>query len=78
MFILALFITIAVVVTRSSDDDPDEATMNDSPARVINRMEFLELMQTLDLPIEGNHIKCHRIVVRIKYEYFNSIKIIIR
>lgn len=55
MFILALVITIAVVVTRNSDDDQDEEAMNTSPGRPLNRNDFLALMLTFDGPINGKN-----------------------
>lgn len=53
-FILALVITIAVVVTRDSDDDSnDEQSRTDNPGRIVNRNEFSTLMQSFDGPISG-------------------------
>lgn len=58
VFLLALIITIAVMVTRDNDDDdsPNEST-NNRPARLINPNEFFQLMQTFDGPINGNMIE---------------------
>lgn len=54
VFILALVITIAVVVTRNSDDDSDENMRNENPARAVRTDEFITLMQSFDGPITGN------------------------
>lgn len=64
MFILALVITIAVVVTRNSEDDTSDENMgNTNPARAVNTDEFFTLMQSFDGPIAGNFV-CRLIVIR--------------
>lgn len=55
VFVLALIITIAVVITRDNDDgDPADESTNNRPARFINPNEFFTLMETFDGPINGN------------------------
>lgn len=67
VFILALVITIAVVVTRSDDDQDDQNAINDNPARPINSNEFYTLMQAFGGPINGNLV-----VVLWSYQKFSK------
>lgn len=55
VFVLALIITIALVVTRSDDEDVDGISVQDSEnrGRTINANEFQILMNTFDGPIDG-------------------------
>lgn len=53
VFILALVITIALLISRSGDADEEDSS-NDSPGRVLNSTEFLILMQSNPFPIDGN------------------------
>lgn len=53
MFILALVITIAVVVTGNSEDDQTDESSNNNPGRFINTNEFFTLMGTFNGPIAG-------------------------
>lgn len=57
MFVLALVITIAVLIA-NSDSDIDKLNKNssESPARSLNSTEFLILMKSFDLPIEGKNM----------------------
>lgn len=54
VIILAIVITIAVLVTRNNDDDPNENSLNTNPAKFMNSSEFLMLMETFNGPIPGN------------------------
>lgn len=55
MFVLALIITIALVVTRNADEDIDEPSLPDpeNRGRMFNANEFQILMKTFDGPIDG-------------------------
>lgn len=53
VFILALVITVALLISRSGDVDELEDSPNDSPGRVLNSTDFLILMQSNPFPIEG-------------------------
>lgn len=56
VFILALIITIALLISRSGDVDELEESPNENPARVLNSSEFLTLMKSNPFPIEGKTI----------------------
>lgn len=57
VFVLALVITIAVLIANSdSDIDKLKGNSSESPARSLNSTEFLILMKSFNLPIEGKKI----------------------
>lgn len=55
VFILALVITIAVVVTRNNEDDETDENSTNNPARIINTNDFFTLMETFNGPIPGKY-----------------------
>lgn len=67
VFVLALVITIAVLIANSdSDIDKLKGNSSESPARSLNSTEFLILMKSFDLPIEGKHIRIDYAIICIK------------
>lgn len=54
VIILAIVITIAVLVTRNSDDDQIDESINTNPAKFMNSTDFLTLMVSFNGPIPGN------------------------
>lgn len=56
MFILALVITIALVVTRNNDEELNEIDQSfENQGKPLDATEFLTLMKAFDGPINGCH-----------------------
>lgn len=55
VFILAVVITIALVVTQNNDEEVDETSeTSENRGRVLDRTEFFTLMKAFDGPINGS------------------------